>query len=69
MAANIFQVEANDIRNYLERHGYASVQGPDHIIVKDPVQCSSGKGTERTEYKDVVIRDWHDAITFVDERS
>jgi hypothetical protein len=67
--SNIFQTEANDIRNYLERHGYASVQGPDHIVVKDPVLIFNGKGTERTEYNDVVIRDWPAAIHFVEERS
>ena len=30
---NIFEREAKDIRDYLERHGYTARQGPDHIVV------------------------------------
>lgn len=70
--ANIFELEARDIRNYLERHGYASTQGPDHIVVKDPVYILSsraGQNAQRTEYKDVVVRDWPAAIEFVEERN
>lgn len=70
MAQNIFQREANDIRNYLERHGYTATQGPDHIIVKDPVWVNGGAHNGgRTEYNDVAIRDWPAAIHFVEERS
>ena len=68
MPKNIFQVEADDIRNYLERHGYTSKQGPDHILVQDPALVVFGGG-RRTEYTDVVIRDWPDAIKFVEDRS
>jgi hypothetical protein len=68
---NIFELEARDIRNYLERHGYDSKQGPDHIIVKDPVyvlSSSAGKNKQRTQFKDVMVRNWPEAIAFVEER-
>ena len=68
MGKNIFQLEADNIRSYLERHGYASEQRADHIIVKDPVQCSGAKDSERTEYKDVIVRGFGDAISFVEAR-
>lgn len=69
MGKNIFQIEADNIRGFLERHGYIVEQRPDHIIVKDPVLIFNGKGTERTEYTDVVIRSFDDAINFVATRS
>lgn len=34
---NIFQREARDIRNFLERSGYDAYVGPDHVVVKDLV--------------------------------
>ena len=66
---NIWEREAKDIRNYLERHGYTSTQGPNHVIVHDPVYVYSGGNTRGVEYKDVQIRNWPAAITFVEERS
>ena len=63
---NIFEREAKDIRDYLERHGYTARQGPDHIIVQDPVLFMSGGKTSR-QYKDVMIRDWPAAIHFVEK--
>lgn len=68
---NVFELEARDIRNYLERHGYFSTQGPDYIVVKDPVyvlRSRAGENSQRTEYKDVIVRDWPEAIKFVAER-
>ena len=59
--------EARDIRNYLERHGFTSAQEADHIVVRDPVQVYSAG--HRTEYQDVRIRNWEQAIAFVEERS
>lgn len=67
MAKNIFQIEAADIQNYLERHGYISRQGPDHIVVQDPALVVFGGG-KRTEHTNVVVRDWNDAIKFVEDR-
>lgn len=66
---NIFEREARDIKAFLERHGYECSMGPDHVLVKDPVQCSSGRGTERVEYNDVKVRDWPAAMKFVSVRS
>lgn len=65
---NIFEREAQDILGYLERHGYMARQGPDHIIVQDPVLFMCGGKTSR-QYADVMIRDWPAAIHFVEERS
>ena len=67
MAANIFQVEANRIRNYIERHGYQVRQAPDYLAVRDPVQVYSGG--HRVEYQDVQVRDWAAAVKFVADRS
>lgn len=64
---NIWEREAQDIRNYLDRHGYASTQKGDHILVNDPVEVYNPK--HHTEYKEIVIRDWPTAISFVEERS
>lgn len=66
---NIFEREARDIKAFLERNGYTAEMGADHVVVKDPVQCSSGRGTERVEYQDVKVRDWPAAMKFVNERS
>jgi hypothetical protein len=65
---NIFEREAKDIRNYLERHGYVSEQKEDHIMVKDPVQVYDGFG-KRLEYNWVMVRDWLTAIRFVEARN
>ena len=35
MSKNIWQREADDIRAYLDRHGYRTEQKNDHILVKD----------------------------------
>lgn len=68
MSKNVFQLEAENILGFLERHGYRASIGPDHVIAKDPVMVFNGKGTERTEYNDVVIRGFDDAIQFVEAR-
>lgn len=66
---NMWEREARDIKAFIERHGYTAEMGADHVVVKDPVQCSSGRGTERVEYKDIKVRDWPTAMRFVNGRS
>ena len=65
---NIFEREAKDIAAFFDRHGYRVEQGPDYIIVFDPVYVHSGT-ERRTEYKERHIRNWPEALTFIEERS
>lgn len=66
---NMWEREARDIKAFLERNGYTAEMGTDHVVVKDPVQVSNGRGTERVEHQDVKVRDWPAAMKFVSERS
>jgi hypothetical protein len=69
MASNIFMMEARDIVNFLERHGFTARIVDSHIEVDDPVWVSNGGGRNRTEYNKVSLNGWPSAIKFVDDRS
>ena len=60
--------ELGHIAAFFERHGYRVKQGPDYIIVFDPVYVHSGT-EHRTEYSERHIRNWPEALAFIEERS
>ena len=60
--------ESINVMRIIKNKGYDCKFENNVVVVKDPVQCSSGGGREWTEYKDVKINSFLQAIRFIDDR-